>query len=339
MENRIVSEINSFTCPFEQRIATVGTTARDSLPFAVLPRRTALGYEAINFLVVSPDAARELFSLVDPHVAYLFIDIESKKEIDLLQIAKTIVKKARIIAYKPNDTTLEAADLFLRHSFKDELENKKMLIYGAGNLGSKLALRLAERGCSIYLSSRNDEKTKEIVKVLNYLLPKFAKNKIHYLKTGTYEPLELDCLISFTSSSHVIPPEMAVMMKTKSVALDGGINNFTPQFILEASGKEITCYRLDVRAAFPHTLLYLIQYIRDFYTNIQGEVKWDNGIRVVAGGIIGNDGDIVVDRIQQPTQIVGIANGVGGLKDEQDYTAKDQSQLTVFRKSLQQEKR
>ncbi|TDL32509.1 hypothetical protein E2R51_07410 [Jeotgalibacillus sp. S-D1] len=326
IKSKIERELKSFSCLFECRIATVGTSARESEQFAVLPRRSALGYEAINFLVTSPENAAQSFSLLDSNVQFLFVDIESKKEIDLMSIAKKIVKKATIIAYKPNDTTLEAADLFLRHHFHDDLVNKNIMIYGAGNLGSKLALRLAERGSNIYLSSRNNDKTKEIVKTLNYLLPKYSKNSIK-LVTGDEDLfLKIDSLISFTSSSNVIPPSFASYIKKGGLALDGGINNFSPEFILKANESTITCYRLDVRAAFPHTVLYLIDYIRDFYTNIQGEEK-RNQTRLVAGGIIGNDGDIVVDRIKTPAQIVGVANGVGGLKAEKDLTAKDQQQL------------
>lgn len=323
---KIEQEINSFSCPFECRIATVGTTARESEQFAVLPRRSALGYEAINFLVTSPEDAAQSFLQLDSHVQFLFIDIESKKEIDLMSIAKKAVKKAEIIAYKPNDTTLEAADLFLRHYFLDDLANKNIMIYGAGNLGSKLALRLAERGSNIYLSSRNESKTKEIVKTLNYLLPKYSKNPIQ-LVTGQEDlSFKIDSLISFTSSSNVIPPSFASFIKKGGLALDGGINNFSPEFIIKANESTITCYRLDVRAAFPHTVLYLIDYIRDFYTNIQGEEK-RNQIKLVAGGIIGNDGDIVVDRIKNPGQIVGVANGVGGLKAEKDLTGKNRQQI------------
>ncbi|PPA70131.1 hypothetical protein [Jeotgalibacillus proteolyticus] len=323
IKKKIHNEIESFTCPFDYRIATVGTTARDSLSFAVLPRRSALGYEAINFLVISPENAKEVFSLLDHQVHYVFVDIESKKDIKLMEIARQTIRKARIVSYKPNDTTLEAADLFLRHYFKDDIEGKNILIYGAGNLGSKLALRLAERGGCVFLNSRNEEKTKEIIKVLNYLLPKFTNNKINWVNLSAEPEVQLDCLISFTSSSHVIPPEFSRFLKEGALALDGGINNFTPQFILKAGERKIISYRLDVRAAFPHSVLFLVPYIQEFYSAIQGEKKLNGRTRLVAGGVIGNEGDIVADRIQNPTQIVGVANGVGGLKEEKDYTGED----------------
>jgi len=333
IQYKIAQEIGSFTCDFEYRIATVGTTARESMQFAVLPRRTALGYEAINFLVTDAKSAARCFSMLDGHVNNLFIDIEAKKDIDLMTIAKNAIKKTSIISYKPNDTTLEAADLFLRHYFKDDVVDKNILLYGAGNLGSKLALRLAERGAKVCLSSRNVEKTKEIVTALNHLLPKYARNPIKLITAASRNLPTFDSFISFTSASNIIPSDTALLIKKNGLALDGGINNFTPEFIVKASERNITCYRLDVRAAFPHAILYLIPYIRDFYTAIQGEVK-QNQIRLVAGGIIGNEGDIVVDRIKNPSQIVGIANGVGGLKAEADYSKVDKIKVESILKSI-----
>jgi len=45
---------------------------------------------------------------------------------------------------------------------------------------------------------------------------------------------------------------------------------------------------------------------------IYGKKRVDN-FHIVAGGYIGNKGDVVVDSITNPTKIVGIANGEGGL--------------------------
>lgn len=326
IKEKVEKELDSFNCSFDFRIATVGTTARESQPFAILPRRKAFGFEAINFLVINPDYAEECFKLLDGAVNYILVDIELKKKIDLMQIAKRIVKQATLISYKPNDTTLEAADMFLRHYFNDELKGKKVLIYGAGNLGSKLSLRLAERGADVFLDSRNKEKTAGIIQALNHLTPKHSSSSIKPIKSYKSFTDEMDVFIAFTSASNVISSSFLKFIKNGGLALDGGINNFTSDFIKGANELSISCYRLDVRAAFPHTILFLTDYINNFYHNIQGEMIFDN-VRVVAGGIIGNEGDIVVDRISKPKQIVGIANGIGGLKLESEYTSQERQNI------------
>lgn len=319
---KIQKEIDSFTCDPSKRIATIGTTARSSQAFAVLPRRQALGFEAINFLIEDPESAKTCMQYLDGKVRYLLIDIERKKDIDLMQLAQQYTSQSEILTYKPNDTTLEAADMFLRNYFDEKLANKHILIYGAGNLGSKLSLRLAERGAKVFLDSRNQTKAKEIIKTLNYLLPKHIQNPIQPVGSSLSLTHKIDVLIAFTSASKVIPPSFLNFMKKKGLAIDGGIDNFTPAFIQEAAKQELQCYRLDVRTAFPHTVLYLNEYTKNFYQHIQGE-RFIDHIRMVAGGIIGFDGDIVVDNISQPQQLVGVANGTGGLKSADEYTESD----------------
>ncbi|MGG4488688.1 hypothetical protein [Metabacillus idriensis] len=335
IKEKIQKEMNSFSCDFHFRVATIGTTVRESQPFAVLPRRKSLGFEAINFLVIDPAYAEECFKLLDGNVQYILVDIESKKTIDLMEIAGKTVKKTKIVSYKPNDTTLEAADMFLRNYFSDNLKDKNVLIYGAGNLGSKLSLRLAERKARVYLDSRNKEKTAEIVNALNHLIPKYSKNHITAIKN--YDDLinKVDILIAFTSASHVISPVYLNYLKKHGLALDGGINNFMSDFIIEAKKNSVACYRLDVRTAFPHSVLYLSSYTRDFYQNIQGESSIEN-VRLVAGGIIGDEGDIVVDRIKDPKQIVGIANGIGGLKLESEYSDKEWRNIELIKNKVLQ---
>ncbi len=332
IKEKVEKEVASFSCEFNFRVATIGTTAReDSQPFAVLPRRKALGFEAINFLVIDPDYAEECFRSLDGLVRYILVDIEFKKKIDLMQIAKRIVKQASLISYKPNDTTLEAADMFLRHYFDDDLKEKKILIYGAGNLGSKLSLRLAERGADVFLDSRNKEKTDDIIQGLNYLIPKYSLNKIKPIKSYVNLTNKVDVFISFTSASNVIPSSFLPYIRRGGLALDGGINNFTSDFLKESSKFNIGCYRLDVRSAFPHSVLFLIDYISNFYNNVQGEMIIDR-VRIVAGGIIGNEGDIVVDKISKPKQIVGIANGIGGLKLEREYSSDERNNMDRIKK-------
>jgi hypothetical protein len=333
VKDKIQKEIDSLECDFDFRIATIGTTVRESQPFAVLPRRTALGFEAINFLVINPVYAEVCFKLLDEKVRYILVDIESKKEINLMKIANKTVKQATIVTYKPNDTTLEAADMFLRHYFNDDLKDKKVLIYGAGNLGSKLSLRLAERMAKVFLDSRNKQKTNEIVNALNYLIHKFSESHITAVQNYNNLLNEIDILIAFTSASNVIPSIYLNYLKQEGLALDGGINNFTSGFLKGAKKKDINCYRLDVRAAFPHSVLFSTDYTRDFYHNIQGETTYKD-VRLVAGGIIGNEGDIVVDRIKDPKQFVGVANGIGGLKLESAYTAKERLNIDKIKNEV-----
>ena len=72
------------------------------------------------------------------------------------------VKKSKMLIYKGNDLTVDAIDLFLTYFFKDNIRGlggKKILIIGAGNIGSKLAQILLERGSRVFINRRSQKKS------------------------------------------------------------------------------------------------------------------------------------------------------------------------------------
>ncbi|MFQ6585403.1 NAD(P)-binding domain-containing protein [Priestia megaterium] len=314
-------------------LATVGTTARDSIDFVVLPRRKALNFYSINFLVSDSKVAEQCFRFLDGKVKFILIDVEAKKKIDIENIARTNIKKSIIIPYKPNDVTLEAADLFLLNHFNLSIKHKNILIYGAGNLGTKLALRLAERGANIYMYSRNHNKVKQISDTLNLILPKYSTNKIKSISNTEDFSDYFDAIVSFIAADKVINKNIIFSLKKEALVLDGGINNYTPEFYFHSHQKLLKCFRLDVRLSFYYSLCPLLNDVKDFFTDIQG-IGFIEEVRIVSGGIIGDSGDVVVDKINSPQQIIGIANGIGGLKDLDSYTHFDKYKIQKLQKKL-----
>lgn len=330
---KILNEIDSFTNKGQKTLALIGTTSRKSLDFAVLPRRKALCFESINFLVSNNKTAEECLKLLDGKVEYILIDVEAKKNINLENIAKKNVKNSLLLPYKPNDATVEAADLFLLHYFKNEIKDKKILIYGVGNIGGKLALRLAERGANVFLYSRNYKKIELVGNALNSILPKYSICDITPLDNLLIYEDFFDSLISFVTAEKVIDQQIIHSLKKKALVIDGGINNFHPGFYENAFEKLLNCYRLDVRLGFLYTLIPLIQDVSNFFTDVQGKALIGN-VKIVAGGAIGKNGDIIVDTIKSPSQIIGIANGIGGVKDPFEYTFSDKERLDEVQKHI-----
>lgn len=333
MIEKIKQELESFSYQSLNTLATIGTTTRKSADFAVLPRRKVSGFEAINFLVSTNQAAEECLRLLDGNVKYILIDVEAKKNIDLELIARSTIKSAVIIPYKPNDATVEAADLFLLNYFNYSLRGKKILIYGAGNIGGKLAFRLAERGAKIYVYSRDINKVELIVKAFNTILPKYSINKILPVENIYDFNNFFDGLISFISAENIINHNIIYSLKENALIVDGGINNFSAEFYKNSSQKLLNCFRLDVRLGFLYTLLPLMDYSNTFFMDIQGTAFIED-IKIVSGGIIGEDGDIIVDNIKSPNQVIGVANGIGGKKEAGVYTGNDLQNLNKIQKYI-----
>ena len=82
------------------------------------------------------------------------------------------------LTYKGNDLTVDSIDCLLSQSIADSLRGmggKKIAIIGAGNMGSKLAIKLVERACAGCLDADGpQEKLDAIVQAINYIKPQFT---------------------------------------------------------------------------------------------------------------------------------------------------------------------
>ncbi|PFT87576.1 hypothetical protein COK81_20060 [Bacillus thuringiensis] len=333
IHSRVDEEIKYLQSVKNQTVAIISMTARRSSGFQVLPRREALGYTAVNFLVTALDQARECLLFIDGKVEYLLIDIEQKQNVELAEEARKIIKTSKITTCKPNDTTIESCDLLIRHHFKDNIENKSILIIGSGNLSTKMALRLAERQAEVSMHSRNYSKTKEITEALNLILPKYAQYSIYALKEIKERHETFDVMLSFLSAENVIREEYLRLINKDTLVIDGGINNFQSSFLTEALKQGSACYRLDVRIAFLYNLLFLSSEVESFFTHVMGR-RTLNEVDLVSGGVIGRAGDIIVDKMNGPTQIIGIADGHGGVKSRSSYTCDDEIMINHIGKQL-----
>lgn len=93
--------------------------------------------------------------------------------------------------------------------------------------------------------------------------------------------------------------------------MSGAISAEIAQDLL-ARGVEVI--RLDGRAALTGEVIGLLDAQR-LADKVMGRV-YISSIPVVAGGVWGNAGDVVVNSIKEPTQVIGIADGNGGIKSQ-----------------------
>ena len=311
----------------------ISTTARDSVEINRLPDKSFKGKLAANYLITDEKIARNFFVEIDGQVEDILIDVERKQEVNLMDIANDVIKHSNILPYKPNDVTLEAADQLILNQLGVDLAGKKILVYGTGNIAFKLALRLLEREVDVSVQGRNPDKIQSVVTTLNMIKPSYSNAVAREHQDAI--KYEYDGLVSFLSSEKIIDSTMAVNIKSNGFAIDGGIGNFQGTFIADSLEKGISVLRLDVRLGNP--------FLRAGITSLSSENEFFNTIigsnqtgemKLVAGGIIGEAGSIIVDRIKSPTQIIGIANGYGGLKNDEQLTKNDRKNLQYAKETF-----
>ncbi len=307
------------------------TSKKQKINYYITPIRQNEKIVVGGVIVFSEKVAIEIVNLINKiNVDYILVDSEkkipnpkTKNEVSNLERVVRENSKIKVLTYKGNDITVEAVDSFLNikfSSFVNGLGGKKIGIYGFGNIGSKLALKLVERGSYIYVIRRNNFKKNHIIKTINMIKPIYNESHVSSLKKSIIP--DLDVLIGATNGYPVINKNIIDKVKENVIIIDVGKNNITIDALKECKLKNIEIYRLDISSSFISTLSNLI-YTEEVINKSFGRKKINN-LFFVSGGMIGSKNDIVVDNIFNINKIYGIADGSGDFIHKLNATQKKQ---------------
>ena len=219
-------------------------------------------------------------------------------------------KKTKVVEFKPNDLTVNATWSFLSQRLRS-LSGKRISILGAGNIGSKLALMLVECGAKIHFYRRDAYKGNKIIHGLNLIKPEGIAN-IQLHSDPMKASFMSDVLIGTTSGYSIIDEHVINNVKKNCLVVDLGKNNLTKNAIKIATKNSMEIYRTDVTPAI-QSYVYEVLKTQDIIENSYGK-KNLGFCNIVSGGFFGRSGDIVVDRINNPKRVIGVAKGDGVLK-------------------------
>ena len=207
--------------------------------------------------------------------------------------------------------TVDSIDLFLSHYYAKDIRGvggKKVAIIGAGNIGSKIALHLVERGAKVFLSRRNKKKLNTICSAINFIKPLSSREKV--IGSSNMNACEkADILIGSADGREVITLEMIKKIKNRAIIIDAGKGTISKDAIAYAKFRRQEIFRVDVSAAFEGLITKTMSMQKII----------DNGFKekriletnVLSSGLLGNYGDIIVDNLIKTNFIYGISNGKG----------------------------
>ena len=267
-------------------------------------------------IIYNNKTAKEIAQKMNGKVDYVFVDIEKKinNRLDILvnieRSTKEVINKSIVKNYKPNDLTVNSIENFIQDYFRSNLRGvggKKILIVGAGNIGSKIGLRLLESGSSIYLTRRDKKKLKMINATLNIIKPVQTKAKSNIIHKDKLKFEDYDVIIGCAD---------------KSVKFQK-INNFKKNLLLLMLEKTFTTN--SIKQLLTKKFQFLTRY-RKFFKLIHNSkyqlkifsktILLKSGkFRLIKKGILGKFGDIVVDDVMTPKRIIGICGREGLLKN------------------------
>lgn len=290
------------------RFLCLATTANvNNPPLHVGSTRLTDSILAGNIIFRDINLVSEVLERFDSLISTYFIDCEIKSGIDISASAAKLIDEKRRHFFKPNDFTVEAADEWMAQRIPD-LRNSKIAIVGAGNIGIKLGIRLAERGSTVRLVGRRPDMLSKIVAGLNQI--KRGSGTLVACETLSEAVKDVASVIGCTPGNGEIGLE-AVEESAASFMLDIGNGCFSSDAIALAQERNISIEVLSPTAGWSG-------YIRRYLATQSilkglGRREIETGVWLVSQGVMGRHGDILVDDVWCPTRVIGVCNGNGDL--------------------------
>lgn len=133
-----------------------------------------------------------------------------------------------------------------------------------------------------------------------------------------------DLLVGFSRTEMGV--DIVNRLSEDTTIIDAGLSSFSEAAIDRATTRGIEMMRSDVRAGFISEINCAL-ITEELATRHMGRIEYE-GVTVVAGGIIGDEGDVVVDSIESPKSIFGVADGNGGIKESLTDTERRRIKIT-----------
>ena len=222
-----------------------------------------------------------------------------------------------VLTYNDFDSWATSAVNLIKANDCSSLTGKDVLVVGKNYLATRMILQLIDCNANIYLLE-SDYETMDVPYINTTNLSIHSPN-VKYVDTKCNFDILLGCCLH----SQCDKLDMLCVFDFDAI-YDVGVSNFDQQFIATHKAKGCnTMFRSDDRAGIASVVLNLME-TNYLLQHCVGR-KSLPGINMVAGGLIGYYGDVVVDSMENPRQVLGVANGDGTFK--QDLTEKDKNNI------------
>lgn len=298
----------------------------DANDFYPTPVRETPELAYAGAIVKNVATAGTIADMVDGKVDYIFVDAEKKiRRVyfganDVGNIERAVrehVRASHILTYKGNDLGVEAVD-FLLGQLAVNLGNLHIAVIGSGNLGSKVALKLVERGARVRVYRRNQERLRVITAGINEIKSEHTLSSVVMSDTLLEACDGADAIIGCSNEKGIISALSVQGMRAQGprLLIDAGKGCFDADVVNDA---RYMVFRIDVSTVQQALFGALVKAHKTFAQSTGRVAFAGEGIRLVSLGLLGRYGEIVVDNIHAPAHIIGVADGKGSLL--QDTTA------------------
>ena len=251
---------------------------------------------------------KEIIEAVDGIVDILLVDSELKPYLDqpLIHGVYSAERKSRVLGYKDNDVWVHSVNRQIEAMLQG-VRNRRVTVCGTDNLALKLTLSLIEQGAWVTLTGDSSEKLESSFHALRQIA--FSMKNLSIETDPIHASRGAKVLVAFDRHKVLIDRSMVEVLAPDAIVFDAGIGSVSADAIVNGNERGIRIVRPDMRASLAAELASALGTSRIVNELMgTGEIA---GIPVVAGGLVGQYGTVVLDSISNPSRVIGVADGLG----------------------------
>ncbi len=249
--------------------------------------------------ISNPDDLSELIENIKEKVDYIAID-------NALDCRKTYLEKNKIFFYDDGQAIVESVYGDIINNVQD-LSNQ-VIIIGNNQYSQKIAYELLLRAKILPIIIDPIDNSGIIFHIDKK--SNFPKIKIEKIDLSDIS-LKHFILVTLDIHENILSQNILNLFPNPLIILDGGLGNLPEDFIKKSIKNKAKLLRINMGTGLFNQILFKIQKIQQ--NLLKKEIALVEGVKIVSDGVIGEKGTIIVDSLEFPTRIIGVADGKGRL--------------------------
>jgi 4-hydroxy-2-oxovalerate aldolase len=269
--------------------------------------------------LTSDQQLQAVLSAVDDKADVVLLDVDRKPfgPENAAETARAALKKTSLITYLDSRVWVEAVEDQVVRLLHEVLSGSHIVIAGDHPRSRFLALQFAERGAQVtMLTDPGQTVNSPSLDHIRSLSLKGADLSLTVMIGGSGSSFDAlsraNVVVVWPSGPAWFGERFARRLSRSTYVLDAGIGTILPEGISEAQRRGCLLLRVNIWPA----LTGCLSAAHESLMKTSDALGWEmlNGVPVVAGGAMGQSGDVIVDSVHHPTRIIGVCDGHGGVR-------------------------
>lgn len=266
----------------------------------------------------SDEQLRSVLASMDGKVDVVLLDVDHKPfgPANAAETSRSLLKQTTLLTYLDSRVWVEAVEDQVVRLLGEQLSKIKIVIAGEHPRSRFLALRFAERGAEVAILQDPDKNRPASLDELRSL--SLQAKELHFtsMMATAEESIQVlsqaSVVVAWPSETPWFGEKFARHLSPRTYVVDASIGAILPDGISEAQDRECLLLRVNIWPA----LTAALSSAHESLIETNDALGWTriDGVSVVAGGAMGQAGDIIVDSIHHPTRVIGVCDGRGGVR-------------------------